>query len=60
MDLSTRPKENLVNLFHIVFVGPLLIALATDKFPQQYKTYLLYLAILMIVYHIFRLYKQNA
>ena len=44
-----------VNLFHLVVVVPLLIALATDNFPNDYKMWVVYLALLVAVYHLYRL-----
>lgn len=57
MNLLNNP--NLINLLHIVFVGPLLAAIATDRLPQQYKRSLLYLAIFVIVYHLFKIYRRR-
>ena len=40
---------------HIFIVAPLLYLIGTDKLPQQYKIYVLYLAIFVLVYHLYRL-----
>lgn len=47
--------QTAVNLFHLVVVVPLLIALATDNFPQDYKIWVVYLALLVAVFHLYRL-----
>lgn len=50
----TRP---LINIIHIFFVAPLIASIALDKFPQQYKQHLLYLAVLVFIYHAYKLVK---
>ena len=48
-----------INIIHIVFVGPLLILIGLDKFPQQYKYTLVLLGILVIAYHFYRYFIRN-
>jgi len=45
----------LINLFHILFVAPLLWALATDKLSENQKSYVVWLAIILVIYHLYRL-----
>lgn len=58
MSNITRAVGNptFVTLFHVLIVAPLLISLATDRFPQEWKKYLLILAVVVAVYHIYRFY----
>lgn len=41
-----------INTIHVIIVVPLLILLATDRFPQEYKNYLLIFALFVGVYHL--------
>jgi|688.fasta_scaffold199658_1 plastocyanin len=45
--------RKLINLVHILIVVPLLYALATDKFPSNYKQYVVWLAIAIGLYHLY-------
>jgi hypothetical protein len=48
----------LINIIHILFVAPLLYLLGTNKFPEEYKKYLVYLAIIIIIYHSYSFYTR--
>lgn len=45
----------LINLFHILVVAPLLWALATDKLSENQKQYVVWLAVVLVIYHLYRL-----
>lgn len=49
----------LINIIHILFVAPLLYLIGTNKFPEEYKKYLVYLAVFVLVYHSYLLYKAT-
>jgi len=51
--------RQLVNLAHILIVAPLLWALATNKFPEEYKKYILWLVVALVIFHFYKLYIQN-
>lgn len=55
MALEMLYKSKAINLFHILVVAPIFWLLATDKFPQEYKKYLLYLAIIIVAFHLYKL-----
>ncbi len=42
----------LINVFHIIAVAGLLFAIGTDRFPAQYKKYLVHLAAGVALYHL--------
>ena len=46
---------NVINLLHIFIVAPLLFLIGLDKIPQEYKIYILYLGIFVLVYHLYKL-----
>ncbi len=48
-------KRKLVNIAHIVLVAPLLWSLASNKFPENYKKYIIWLAYFLAFYHLFLL-----
>lgn len=48
-------KGRIVNLMHILIVAPLLWAIGKNKIPEEYKKYLVYLAILIVLYHTYKL-----
>jgi len=48
-------NSTLNNLFHLVIVAPLLWSLGSNKFPEQYKIYLVYFAILMVIYYLYKI-----
>lgn len=45
----------LVNLFHILIVAPLLWAIGTGRFPQEYNQLLIWVALAIAVYHLWTL-----
>ena len=45
-----------IDLLHLVIVAPLLWALATNKFPEEYKQYVLWLVGILVVYYLYRLF----
>jgi plastocyanin len=51
--MSLNPK--VISILHIVVVTPLLWALGTGRFPEQNKNLLVYLAIGLALYHLYRL-----
>jgi len=51
-------SQNPINTFHVVFVSALLYSFGTNKFPDEYKPYLTYLAIGVASYHAYLLYKK--
>lgn len=46
--------RKLINLIHILFVGPLLWALATNRVPEDYKQYIVLLAFVVVIFHLYR------
>ena len=48
-------KHLVTDLVHIFLIVPLLYLVGTNKFPEHYKKYLVYLAIFMLIYHIYSL-----
>lgn len=48
----------LINLIHILFVAPLLYLLGSDNFPQDYKKYIVYLAVVIAIYHSYLAYTK--
>lgn len=50
--------KRLINIVHILVVAPLIASIALDKFPVQYKKFLLYLAVFVFIYHGFVLLKD--
>lgn len=57
LKIINNPK--VVSAIHIFIIAPLLISIGTGYFPQQYNKLLVYLAILVIVWHLVRLYYMN-
>ena len=53
--MSSFLNQKIISVIHILFVAPLLYAIATDQFPRQYKQYLIYLAVSIAIYHLIRL-----
>ena len=53
-------KSQLADLFSILIVAPILIALGTDRFPESYKWILVVLAIIVVVCHGYRLIKSRS
>jgi plastocyanin len=53
---SLLRNRKFISLFHILIVAPLLVALGTDRFPQEYKKLLLVIAGLVVLYHSYNLY----
>ena len=45
-----------IDLLHLVIVAPLLWTLATNKFPEEYKQYLLWFIGILVVYYLYRLF----
>ncbi len=50
---------NIVNLIHILLVAPLLIAIGTGNFPLQYNQWLLVLAGVVVLYHLYRMWHRS-
>ena len=50
---------NIVNLIHIFIVAPLLIAIGTGNFPPQYNQWLLVLAGVVVLYHLYRMWERS-
>ncbi len=48
-------KKKLINVLHILIVAPLLWALASNKFPEGYKKYIVWSAFLLAFYHLYLL-----
>jgi len=44
----------LINLIHIFIIAPFLWALATNRFPEEYKQYILWLVVALVVFHAYR------
>ena len=51
--------RKLVNLLHIFIIAPLLWALATNRFPEEYKKYIVILAFVMASFHLYKLFTQS-
>ncbi len=49
-------NPTLITFFHVLIVAPLLYTLGTDQFPQEWKKYLIVLAVIAVVYHLYRYY----
>jgi plastocyanin len=49
----------MINLLHILLVGPLLVAIGSDKIPDYCKPCLVVLGILIIVYHLYVLFTRK-
>lgn len=56
--LNLLRNRKFISLFHILFVAPILYALATDRFPEQYKKWLLVVVALLVLYHGYNLYSM--
>ena len=52
---SVLGYREMINLFHIFIVAPLIWALATDRVPEDYKQYIVWVAVLIVLYHLWRL-----
>jgi hypothetical protein len=52
-------NPTVVTIFHVFIVAPLLYAIAVDKFPNEWKKYLIVLAVVAVVYHLYRYYYLN-
>ena len=52
-------NRKLINLFHVVFVAPLLWALATNKIPENYKQYIVLLALGVALFHLYRFFSAT-
>jgi hypothetical protein len=57
MNSLQQNGKPLLNLFHIVAVAPVMCLLGTNKFPEGLKKYLVYLSVLIALYHLFKLSK---
>lgn len=44
----------MINLFHIIIVAPLLWAVGTNRIPQQYMYLFVWLAVLVVIFHLYR------
>ena len=49
-------QRGFINLFHIFIVAPLLWALATNRVPENYKVLIVLLALVMAIFHTYKLY----
>jgi|AntRauTorckE6833_2_1112554.scaffolds.fasta_scaffold18248_1 plastocyanin len=47
--------SKVINAFHVLFVAPLIYAIGTNKLPEEYKKFLIPLAIVMGLYHLLKL-----
>lgn len=52
LDIIKNPAIN--SLFHVLVVVPVLYLLSTDRFPNEYKKYFVYLGVIALVYHLYR------
>ena len=52
-------NRKLINLFHVLIVAPLLWALATNKIPENYKQYIVWLAIAVVIFHLYRFFSTD-
>jgi plastocyanin len=53
-------NRQLINLFHVFIVAPLLWSLATNRFPEDYKKYLIWVVVLLVLYHLWRFFGVNS
>lgn len=53
--MNTPTYLNLINAVHILVVAPLLYAVGSGRLPQEYNQYLVYLAVIVLAYHLWRL-----
>lgn len=51
--------NSMINLFHIFIVAPLLWAVGTNRFPQEYISIFVVLAIIVLIFHTYRLYTRQ-
>lgn len=58
--MSILQNRKLINLVHIFFVGPLLWALATNRIPEDYKQYIVWLAIALVLFHLYRFFSSTS
>lgn len=49
----------LINLIHIFIVAPFLWALATNRFPEEYKQYILWLVVALVIFHAYRFFMNS-
>jgi plastocyanin len=52
-------NRTFINLFNLLIVLPLLWALSVDKFPNEYKKYIVWLVVILALYYIYELYVYN-
>lgn len=52
--LNLLENRKFINLVHVLIVAPLLWALATNRVPENYKQYIVWLAIAVALYHLYR------
>lgn len=50
-----QPDPKIIYGFHILVVAPILFAIGTNRFPENYKQVLIYLAIFVALYHLYKL-----
>jgi len=53
-------NRKIINIVHILFIAPLMWALATNRFPEEHKKYIIWLALGMVIFHLYRLLFTNA
>ncbi|QKF93619.1 blue type 1 copper protein [Fadolivirus algeromassiliense] len=47
-------NRKLINLFHVLVVAPLIWALATNRIPENYKQYIVWLALAVALFHLYK------
>lgn len=52
-------NNKLLNLFYIFVISPILFTMATNRFPEEYKKYVIYLVIFILAYHIYRFFSYE-
>jgi len=51
--------SQLINLIHIFVVAPFLWALATNRIPEEYKQYILWLVVVLVIVHVYRFFTNS-
>lgn len=49
----------IINAFHVLIVAPLLWSLASNRFPEEYKQYVVWLAIGLALFHLYRFFTNR-
>ena len=56
--MSKSTYQKMINILHIAIIAPILYLMGANKLPEQYKKYLIPLAIIVLVFHVYKLAKS--